>query len=113
MKTTGSYASGTRFPALLLLTVWLLFGLGCKTAPVQEMSEARQAIEAARAAGAEQYANQELGQAMTSLKAAEQMLNDRRFRDARRSAQQARDEAIRAREAAQEASVNSSGTKAQ
>ncbi len=104
MKTTGPLAAGSRLPALLL-SLWLLAGLGCKTAPVQEMSEARQAIEAARAAGAEQYANQELDQALSSLKKAEQMLNDRRFRDARRSARQARDEAIHAREAAQEAST--------
>jgi len=105
LKTTGSRTSGTRFFALLLMTVWLFFGLACRTAPVQEMSEARQAIDAARAAGAEQYAHPELEQALSSLKNAEQMLNNRRFRDARRSARQARDEAILARQAAQDASV--------
>ncbi|WP_243640683.1 DUF4398 domain-containing protein [Thiogranum longum] len=68
------------------------------------MSEARQAIDAARAAGAERFANPELEQALSSLKAAEKMLNDRRFRDARRSARQARDEAIKARQSAQDAS---------
>jgi hypothetical protein len=104
LKTTGSRTSSTRFFALLLLSIWLFCGAGCKTAPVQEMSEARQAIDAARAAGAERYANTELERALSSLKTAEQMLNDRRFRDARRSARQARDEAIKARQAAQEAS---------
>jgi len=88
LKTTGLHTSGARLFALLLLSAWLLLGSACRTAPVQEMSEARQAIEAARAAGAEQYANTELGQALSSLKTAEQMLNDRRFRDARRSARQ-------------------------
>ena len=87
----------------ILIILWLLLGLGCRTAPVQEMSEARQAIDAARAAGAEQYANTKLEQALSSLKAAEAMLNDRRFRDAKRSASQARDEAILARQAAQDA----------
>ena len=105
LKTTGSRSSGARLFALLLITVWLFFGLACRSAPVQEMSEARQAIDSARAAGAEQYANTELEQALTSLKTAEEMLNDRRFRDARRSARQARDEAILARQAAQDANV--------
>lgn len=71
---------------------------------MQEMSEARQAIDAARAAGAVQYANPQLEQALSSLKTAEEMLNERRFRDARRNATQARDEAILARQAAQDAS---------
>ena len=105
LKTTGSRTSGTRLFALVLAAVWLFFAAGCKTAPVQEMSEARQAIEAARAVGAEQYADTALKRALSSLKTAEQMLNDRRFRDARRSARQARDEAIQARQAAQDASV--------
>lgn len=76
----------------------------CRSAPVQEMSEARQAIEAARAVGAEQYAPDKLEQALSSLREAEQMLNDRRFRDARRSARRARDQAIDARQSAQSAS---------
>ncbi len=74
----------------------------CGTAPVQEMSEARQAIEAARIAGAEQHAGERFEHARTLLKDAQQLLNDRRFRDARRSATQARDEAILAREVAQQ-----------
>lgn len=105
LKTTGSQRPGARLFALLIITVWLFFGLACRTAPVQEMSEARQAIDAARAAGAAQYANPELEQALSSLKTAEEMLNERRFRDARRNAQQARDEAIHARQTAQDASA--------
>lgn len=104
-KTSGPATSRTRIPVLLLVVIWLFAGTGCKTAPVQEMSEARQAIDAARAAGAERFANTKLEQALSSLKTAEKMLNDRRFRDARRSAQQARDEAIKARQAAQDAST--------
>jgi hypothetical protein len=75
--------------------------VGCAPAPVQEMSEARQAIEAARAAGAEQHARPQLDEAHSLLDTAQQMLNHRRFRDARRSASQARDAAIRARETAE------------
>jgi len=105
LKTTGPHTSGTRFFALLLMTLWLFTGLACGSAPVQEMSEARQAIDAARAAGAEQYAHIKLEQARSTLKTAEQLLSDRRFRDARRSARQARDEAIVARQAAQDANT--------
>ncbi len=83
----------------------MLFGLlaACGSAPVQEMSEARQAIEAARVAGAEQSAPENYQKAEALLKSAEEMLNQRHFRRARESAALARDEAIQAREAAQRA----------
>ena len=74
----------------------------CGSAPVQEMSEARQAIEAARVAGAEQYAPEQYGKARSLLESAEDMLNNHRFSKARESAALARDEAIGAREVAQE-----------
>lgn len=82
----------------------LLFLLGCGSAPVQEMSEARQAIEAARVAGAEQHAPENFNKAQSFLKTAEDMLNDHHYGKARQSAAMARDEAIRAREAAQRSS---------
>ncbi len=87
---------------LCALFVSALF-VGCAPAPVQEMSEARQAIDAARAAGAEQHARPQLDEAHSLLDTAQEMLNDRRFRDAKRSASQARDAAIRARETAEAA----------
>ena len=79
-----------------------LLGGACGSAPVQEMSEVRQAIEAARAAGADQLATEHYDKAQSLLKDAEEMLNDRHFRKARQSAQQAREEAILARETAQQ-----------
>ncbi len=85
---------------VLVLCLAALVG-ACAPAPVQEMSEARQAIDSARAAGAGQHAKEQLDEANSLLDAAQQMLNDRRFRDARRSASQARDAAIRARETAE------------
>jgi len=104
---TLTYASsGCRFARLLR---WLFFMLvlvlsvACGSAPVQEMSEARQAIDAARVAGAEQHAAGQYNKAQTLLKDAEQLLNDRHFRKARLSAASARDEAVRARETAQQA----------
>jgi len=56
--------------------IFLIGGLaGCATAPpVQEMSDARQAIAAAKEAGAEQLAEDELGQAETLLNRAEEFL---------------------------------------
>lgn len=86
----------------VFLLVMVLAGLGCGSAPVQEMSEARQAIEAARAAGAEAHAGIQLDEATSLMEEAEVMLNERRFRDARRSAVKARDQAIEAREIAQQ-----------
>lgn len=85
-------------PGVLLVLV-----AACGSAPVQEMSEARQAIDAARGAGAERSAPESYRKAEALLKSAEDMLNQHHFRKARESAAQARDEAIRAREAAQKA----------
>ena len=52
-RSCFSRAPGAGWIAALLLSALLL---ACGTAPVQEMSEARQAIAAARAAGARDYA---------------------------------------------------------
>jgi hypothetical protein len=102
-KSVPAFSLFSRRPAVwLMLGIMVLLGVACGAAPVQEMSEARQAIEAARVAGAEQYAGERFERARSLLETAQQMLNDRRFRDARRSAAQARDEAILAREAAQQ-----------
>lgn len=98
-------SSGFRFARTLrfLVVLLLMLGAACGSAPVQEMSEARQAIDAARAAGAEQHAVEQYHKAQTLLKNAEQLLNDHHFSRARRSAAEARDEAVRAREVAQRA----------
>ena len=99
-------SSGYRFARLLrwlFILLALALGSACGSAPVQEMSEARQAIDAARIAGAEQHAAEQYNKAQTLLKDAEQLLNDRHFRKARLSAADARDEAVRARETAQQA----------
>ncbi len=85
----------------------LLFGLwlaGCGSAPIQEMSDARQAIDAARAAGAVQYAPGQLEKAESELESAEMLLHDRHFSAAGKRARNARDEAIRARKKAEQSS---------
>lgn len=60
-----------------LTSVLVLMISACATAPpVQEMSDARQAIAAARDAGAETYAPEQLREAQVSLTTAEQYLKD-------------------------------------
>lgn len=78
-----------------LVVLLLLFG-ACATAPVQEMSDARQAVMAAEQAGAEEHAPEALNQARNLLARAQQNLKVRGFDDAR-------DEALRAKEHAMQA----------
>jgi hypothetical protein len=67
---------------------------------VQEVSDARQALSAAEAAGAERYSPEAFQRAQTLLREAETRLSRGAYFDARRYAVDARFEAIRARESA-------------
>ena len=73
----------------------------CAGAPVQEMSNARQAIRAAHDAGAERVAAQQMTEARAYLERAEANLQSREYRDAKRNAVAARGKAVEALEAAQ------------
>jgi len=89
-----------------MAVVTLLFSAGgCASGgpPVQEMSDARQAIEAAREAGAEDLATGEFRSAHSRLISAETHLKERSFRAARRDALAARDLAVHARAVAEAA----------
>lgn len=70
----------------LLLALWCVGAAGCAGAPVQEMSNARQAINAARDAGAEHVAPQEFSEARSLLEQAETSLQKGAYGAARRSA---------------------------
>lgn len=84
---------------LPLLAILLLAVGACETAPpVQEMSDARQAIDVARQAGAEVNAAAELEEALRLLEAAEHELDVEDYSRARRSAMQAKSKALEARE---------------
>lgn len=73
----------------------ILLGLAaCQSAPVQEMSDARQAINVAKEAGAEEYAPDYLKAAMTYLKRAEGFLSQRQYEQARREAVKAKASAM-------------------
>lgn len=77
----------------------LLLLLGaCAGAPVQEMSDARQAIRAAQAAGATERAPQEMADAHRLIDAAQQRLQHHEYQEAARLAIEARDQALRALE---------------
>jgi len=93
-----AHLSMFRAIVLLLVTVGLA---ACAGAPVQEMSNARQAIKAAREAGAEKLAPQPLNEAQALLERAERDLQNRSYRDARRNAVAARGKAAQALDAAQ------------
>jgi Domain of unknown function (DUF4398) len=85
-------------PALMLLSMGLV---ACAGAPVQEMSNARQAIKAARDAGADKTAPQTLNEAEALLDRAQDNLQRRAYRDARRDAIAARGKAVEALDAVQ------------
>lgn len=72
----------------------LLVLAGCQSAPVQEMSDARQAISVAKKAGAEELAPQDLQTAMDYLDSAESFINERRYDKARRDAVSAKASAL-------------------
>ena len=96
-----------RLPLLLLFA--LLSGAmlsGCAGAPVQEMSNARQAIRAAERAGASTAAPQALDDAKQLLKSAESHLRRGDYRTARDEADQARTRAVEARGLAETAKAS-------
>lgn len=73
----------------------------CATAPIQEMSNARQSVQAAREAGAGEYASYNLQTANEYLSRAERELELRYFSRARHDAIVAKSEARKAHELAQ------------
>ena len=74
--------------------------VGCAGVPVQEMSDARQMIQAAETAGAVRHAPHLHAEARRLLREAERALEAGRYREARRLALRARAVAAEARAAA-------------
>jgi len=79
----------------------LIMVSGCQSAPVQEMSDARQAITVAQEAGAEQHAPGDLKAAIDYLQSAEGFISQRRY-------EMAREEAVNAKASALDALQQSS-----
>lgn len=95
------------FPRPALLHLWpilcLLLAACASAPPVQEMSDARQAIMAAEQADADQYAPTTLTDARRYLAEAEQLLRDEAYGPARINAVRAKNRAVRALAIAQSA----------
>jgi len=83
---------------------WLalaIFLTACTGMPVQEMSDARQAVDAARKAGAETQAPDELQSAEKLLQDAEKALVDGDYGKAKTNAKAAKDQAVTAQDKSQ------------
>lgn len=74
---------------------------GCASAPIQEMSDARQSLQAAHAAGAETHAPAVMQQAQQSLSAAEESLAHHAYGSAKNEATTAKQAAVTARSVAE------------
>ncbi len=84
-------------PAKFLTLVLVFFLAGCVMAPVQEMSDARQALMAARQVGAEMHAPDLYTEARRLLEDSEVFIAERRYELARVVADRAKTVAIKAR----------------
>ncbi len=90
-------------PILAVALIGAALASGCAGWPVQEMSDARQAIVAAEKAGAERYAPEMLAEAQKLLASAKSHSSKGDYRMARDEADLARDKAIQARKLAEQA----------
>jgi hypothetical protein len=91
----------------LFLALLVLAGSvgGCAGAPVQEMSNARQAVKAAERAGATVHAPEEFSEAQRLLTQARANLHRGDYRAAREEAEQSREKAVAARRLAETATA--------
>lgn len=94
-KKSQQKQSPVRFFFTIPATVLIVLA-ACATAPVQEMSNARQAVSAAEEAGASEHAPESLGAARALLTSAERKLEDGNFRGARLDAVDAKTHAVEA-----------------
>lgn len=85
---------------LFALLPLLVLGACAVLPPAQEMSDARQALEAARQVEAATYAPQQLRSAEDSMELATSKLNQNDYEEARMAARVAKALAIKARDAA-------------
>lgn len=91
MGRTTSHIRRAVFATLAALAL-----AACVGPPVQEMSDARQAIEAAEEAGALEHAPMQLRFARDLVSSAETKLEKRAYNGARRDARLAREKAVEA-----------------
>jgi hypothetical protein len=82
-----------RLRSAVVLLACALAQAACTSPPEKEMNQARGAIQAARAAGADQYASDEYNAALTSLKRSEDAVEQRDYRQALNFALDSREQA--------------------
>jgi hypothetical protein len=86
-------------PIRAAMTMLFLFlASACATAPVQEMSDARQAIQVAESAGLDEDTQENLVLAKQLLKRAKRALGEGEYKEARNNAIAAREQALRAQQ---------------
>ncbi len=88
-----------------LIFCLIIFLVACAGAPVQEMSDARQAVRSAEAARADYHSPIQFLEARQLLEQAQNQLERGNYSEAKRLALSAREEAILAREKAETAFV--------
>jgi hypothetical protein len=93
----------------VVIAAALLFS-ACAEPPNKEMDQAQGAIDAARAAGADEYANEQLTSAVTALKQSRDAVTQRDYRSALNYALESRD---RAQNAAKQASEQRAAVRGQ
>ena len=93
-----SLQSSSSYGLKISFLIFVLVLSACAGVPVQEMSNARQAVEAARKVGADTRARNELKSAETLLQSAEQALQEGDYKQARRDAEASRDQAVQAQD---------------
>ena len=91
--------------ALSVVLLSLTFLTACSTPPQKELEQAQGAVDAARAAGAEQYAPREMTAATATLQQARDAIAQRDYRLALTRALDAHDRALEAAKAAAEGQV--------
>jgi len=82
---------------------------GCAGAPLQEMSDARQAVRAAERAGAGKHAPEPLAEARQLVERARLSMQKGEYKEAREDAEKAREKAVEARRLAEAAAAPASG----
>lgn len=81
----------------LLVGLFLVISAGCVSLPAQQMSDARQALQAARLAGAENFSIEAFREACILLDDADRFLDEGRYVLAGKVAQRAKQQALAAR----------------
>jgi hypothetical protein len=94
---------------LLLIALFTLVALGCGEPPSKEMNQAQGAIDAAKAAGAETYAPNELAAAVEALRRSEEAVTQGDYRTALSHALESRGQATAAAKAAVSARARARG----